>query len=255
MLFSIITVALNSEKTIADTLTSVATQNYVDYEHIVVDGSSTDSTLDLVEQNRHARLRWVSEPDQGLYDAMNKGIAMARGDYVLFLNSDDLFCRPDALNIVAEKIMMSGADCIFADVRFVENDGVSPAGRVYSARRFRPALIRVGVMPPHPAMFVRRELLIQLGGFNTKYRMAADFDLIARALLKTKSSFAVLPEIITSFRIGGISTDGLKAKVKLGREFATSLKALGQPMAWFAVQMRYPLKLMQYKVWPFTQNN
>lgn len=250
MLFSIITVALNSEKTITDTLVSVAEQNFGDYEHIVVDGSSSDGTLDLVEQNSHARLRCVSEPDQGLYDAMNKGIALARGDYVLFLNSDDSFCRADALSIVAAKIITSDADCIFADVRFVEKDGVSPAGRVYSARRFRPALIRVGVMPPHPGMFVKRELLLQLKGFDTKYRMAADFDLIARALLKTKSSFAILPEIISSFRIGGISTDGWKAKVRIGRELAASLQALGQPMAWLAVQMRYPLKLTQYKAWP-----
>jgi glycosyltransferase involved in cell wall biosynthesis len=254
MLFSVVTVALNSEKTITDTLVSVAAQSCVDYEHIVVDGKSRDGTLDLVEQNRHARLRCLSEPDQGLYDAMNKGIALAKGDYVLFLNSDDSFCRSDALEIVAKKITASGADCIFADVRFVQKDGVTSAGRVYSSRRFKRALIRFGVMPPHPAMFVKRRLLLDLGGFDTKYQLAADFDLIARALLKTRGSFAVLPEVISSFRIGGVSTDGLKAKVQIGRELAASLKTLGQPMAWLSVQMRYLLKLTQFQVWPVNKN-
>jgi glycosyltransferase involved in cell wall biosynthesis len=248
MLFSIITVSLNSERTIGDTLKSVESQDCGDYEHIVVDGASTDTTLDIIEQHRHPRMRHNSEADRGLYYAMNKGLSLAKGDYVLFLNSDDFFCRNDALSLAALKIAETQADCIFADVKFVKKDGITPAGRVYSARHFRPSLLRFGVMPPHPSMFVKRELLNRLGGFDTSFRIAADFDFIARALLLQHGSFVPMPEIISAFRLGGVSTSGLKSKLIIGRELAISLKALGQPMAWLAVQLRYPLKLIQFRV-------
>lgn len=249
MLFSVVTVALNSERTIGDALKSVAKQDFGDYEHVVVDGASRDGTLDVVKRHDHPRLRWMSEPDKGLYDAMNKGLRMARGDYVVFLNSDDFFCRTDALSLAASKIAETGADCIFGDVEFVRSDGSTLSGRIYSARRFRPALLRFGLMPPHPAMFIRREVLVELGGFNTSFRIAGDFDIVARALLQRRKSYALLPQVLTRFRIGGISTSGIESKLIIGRELVRSLRALGQPLPWLAVQLRYPLKLSQIR-WP-----
>lgn len=248
MLFSIVTVSLNSQDTLADTLRSVAGQSFVDYEHVIIDGASSDGTLSIIEQHCHDRLRWSSKPDKGLYDAMNIGLREARGDYVLFLNSDDFFCTSTALAVVAAKIAETEPDCVFADVEFVREDGLTSAGRVYSARHFRPFLLRFGIMPPHPAMFVKRSVLEQLGGFDDRFKIAGDFDLIARALLLGGKSFVNLPITITSFRVGGVSTSGFKSKMVIGREMAVSLKALGQPLACLAVQCRFLLKLSQLRL-------
>lgn len=245
MRFSIVTVCFNSARTIADTLSSVRGQSRQDFEHIVVDGGSTDGTMAVVNDFAHPRLRAVSEPDDGLYDAMNKGLGMAKGDYVLFLNSDDLLARADALALVAARLGEAGPDCLFADTDFVKADGVTRAGRLYSAKGFRRWWLRIGVMPPHPSMFMRRDLARQLGGFDTSYRIAADFDLVARAVLKAGCSWATLPVVTTKFRVGGISTSGLAATLTLSREFARSLRAIGQPLAYLAVQLRFPLKAMQ----------
>jgi len=245
MRLSVVTVCFNSAGTIADTLASVATQDAADFEHIVVDGNSSDGTMSTVEGHAHPRLRWISEPDHGLYDAMNKGLHMATGDYVIFLNSDDYFARPDALSWAVGRLRETGADCLFADTVFVQEDGRTLFGRTYSARGFRKWWLRVGMMPPHPSMFMRRELVEALGGFDTGYRIAADFDLVARAVLKAECSWATLPLALTRFRVGGISTSGLSANLVVGRELARSLGALGQPLSHLAVQLRYPIKAMQ----------
>lgn len=248
MRFSVVTVSFNSGSTIGETLASVAAQDHGDYEHIVVDGASTDDTMAVVGAHAHGRLNAVSEPDRGIYDAMNKGLSLASGDYVLFLNSDDFFARPDALSLAAARLAETDADCLFADTAFVKADGVTPGNRIYSARRFRKWWIRIGIMPPHPSMFVRRQLLLKLGGFDTSFRISADFDLIARALLKEGGSWALMPVVITKFRIGGLSTSGLATNLKLGREMARSLGRLGQPLADLAVQLRFPLKAAQLRL-------
>jgi len=245
MRISVVTVCFNSEATVADTLASVAAQDHPDYEHIVIDGYSSDGTMNVVKGHAGPRVRWVSEPDDGVYHAMNKGLWLATGDHVIFLNSDDYLARPDALSLASRKLDETGADCLFADTVFVRGDGRTPAGRVYSAHGFSKWWLRLGVMPPHPSMFMRRELALALEGFDTSYRISADFDLIARAVLKAGCSWATLPSVLTKFRVGGLSTRGLATKVALGREFARSLSALGQPLAHLSVQLRYPIKAMQ----------
>ena len=178
---------------------------------------------------------------------MNKGLSLATGDYVQFLNSDDFLTRPDALSLVASRIEESGASCVFADTQFVVGVEARPGLRLYSARQFRRWWLRIGAMPPHPSSFVKRELMLRLGGFDTGYRLAADFDLIARALLLEKASWTSLPCAIVAFRTGGASTAGLSSKLILGREFARSLARLGQPFAPLLVLLRFPLKLRQLR--------
>jgi glycosyltransferase involved in cell wall biosynthesis len=246
MLISVITVCYNSARTIGQTLESVASQSFTDYEHIVVDGASKDDTMDVVEAHRHERLSAVSEPDKGIYDAMNKGLARATGDYVQFLNSDDFLTGSDALGIAAAAMRASGADCVFGDTRFIEGDEARPGRRYYSVQRFRRWWVRAGVMPPHPSMFVKRDLLLKLGGFDTSYRISADFDLVARALLAEKAGWVTVPHAITNFRTGGLSTSGLTTKMAISRESARSLKALGQPLAGLSVLGRFPMKLVQF---------
>lgn len=247
MRFSVVTVCFNSETTIRDALVSVAAQDYEDFEHVVVDGSSRDGTVAAVRAMAHARLQWVSEPDRGVYDAMNKGLRLATGDYVIFLNSDDYFARADVLSLAARALSESGSDCLFGDTVFVREDGRALAGRIYSAKRFRPWWLRLGVMPPHPSMFVRRSVLLDLGGFDLSYGIAADFDLIARAILARACSWTVMPEVLTYFRVGGVSTRGLSSKLKLGQEMARSLGRLGQPLATVAVQGRFLMKSLQLR--------
>jgi len=243
---SIITVSYNAADTIRNTLESVRSQVGAYFEHIVVDGGSTDGTMRVVQECAHDCLFALSEPDNGIYDAMNKGIARSSGDYIIFLNADDYFACDDALTRASSKIAETGADCLFADTQFVDAQGATGRQRLYSAERFAPWWLRVGAQPPHPSMFMRRELLRQLGGFDTSYRIAGDFDLIARAVLKHGASFATLPLVITHFRPGGVSTAGLKSKLTLNREIAHSLRRLGQPLAGGAVWLRMPLKLLQF---------
>ena len=250
MLISVITVCYNSARTIGQALESVARQRFSDYEHIVVDGASSDDTMEVVEAHRHPRLSVASERDKGIYDAMNKGLARARGDYVQFLNSDDFLTGPDALGVAAAAMRESGADCVFGDTRFIVGDEARPGRRYYSVQRFRRWWVRMGVMPPHPSMFVRRDLLLKLGGFDTSYRISADFDLIARALIGEKASWATVPHAITNFRTGGLSTSGLSTKMAISRESARSLKALGQPLAGLSVLGRFPLKVGQLRFFP-----
>lgn len=245
MRFTVVTVCFNSEATIRDTLVSVAAQDYEDFEHIVIDGGSRDGTLDVVRGMAHARLEWMSEPDRGFYDAMNKGLRRATGDYVIFLNSDDYFARAEVLSLAARALSESGTDCLFGDTVFVREDGRALAGRIYTVRGFRARWLRFGVMPPHPSMFVRRSVLLHLGGFDLRYKIAADFDLIARAILARACSWAVIPEVLTYFRVGGVSTRGLSSKLKLGQEMARSLASLGQPLATLAVQGRFLIKARQ----------
>lgn len=246
MRFTIVTVCMNAERTIGDTIKSVAAQTYADYEHLIIDGLSKDKTLEIVAAAGNPKLRVLSERDAGLYDAMNKGLALAAGEYILFLNADDTLSRPDALQKISERIDQTGADCIFASTRFVEADGSTPTRRLYSTAGFQRWWLRIGVMPPHPSAFVRRTALIAARGFDTGYRIAADFDLLAKVLLRDRASFATLPMTTTHFRVGGLTTSGMRTNVAVGKEFAASLRALGQPLATLAVQLRYPFKLAQF---------
>jgi len=242
--FSVVTVSLNAERTIGDTIASVAAQDWPELEHIVIDGGSTDGTAKIVEAAAHGRLHFVSESDQGIYDAMNKGLALATGDYVGFLNADDFLAGPDSIRRLAAVAMRTGADCLLGDTQYVDSAG-RPRGRLYSTFGFRPWWLRLGIQPPHPSFFARTELLERVGGFDTRFRIGADFDLIARLMLRHKGSWARAKGVIACFREGGLTTSRLAVKREIGREAAASLRALGQPFAGAAVQLRYPVKLLQ----------
>ncbi len=244
MRISVVTVAYNRADTIAETIASVAGQDWPDFEHIIVDGASTDGTANVARAMQHPRMRVISEPDEGLYDAMNKGLREAGGDYVGFLNADDFFASRHALRQVAEAALASGADCILGDTAFVDRHG-RPKGRIYSARGFARWWPTIGLMPPHPSFYARTGRLRDAGGFDTRYRIAADFDLIARLFLAGGASWARAPFILACFRVGGVSTAGAGAKLTIGREMADSLRRLGRRLPAARVMLRYPFKLAQ----------
>lgn len=216
MKISIITATYNSGATVADTIESVLRQDYDDWEHIIVDGCSTDDTLEVVRkyEPRYAgRLRLISEKDSGLYDAMNKGIGMACGDVVGILNSDDFYASDNILSTVADGI--AGHDAVYGDIRFVNAKDLSRCVRYYSSAVFRRWLMRFGFMPAHPSFYCRKVIFDKYGCFDTAFKTAADFELLLRFIFVNRITTLYIPRCFVTMRIGGASTSGLSSYRKL----------------------------------------
>ncbi len=246
MKISIITVCFNSEATIAECLKSVASQSWSNFEHIIVDGASTDGTLMEIEAYSHKKLKLTSEPDNGMYDAMNKGLKIATGDYVAFLNSDDLYANDDVIKWVAETAANTSADCILGNVQFFTADRKNSIGRYYSSNGFARWWIKVGIMPPHPGFFAKRSLMLRAGGFDESYKIAADFDLVARLVIKHEASWITLRKTVALFRMGGITTANRSVRSVISAESARSLSGLAISFSRFRVLLRFPIKALQY---------
>lgn len=213
MKISIITVCYNSEKTIGDTITSVATQSYTDKEHVVVDGNSTDSTMNIVRTSTSIS-QFVSEPDRGVYDAMNKGLALATGEVVGFLNSDDFYIDESVLAQVAEIFANSEIDACYADLIYVDKKDTNKIVRYWKSRDFVPKLFERGWMPAHPTFFVRRNIYEELGGFDLDYKIQADFELTMRFLEIYRIKSVYIPKIFIKMRVGGISNNSIVNIIK-----------------------------------------
>ncbi|MEO5493527.1 MAG: glycosyltransferase family 2 protein [Sphingomonas sp.] len=244
MKFSIITVCYNAAATIDHTLRSVAAQNHGDIEHVVVDGGSTDDTLRIVANYPHVA-RLVSGPDAGIFDAMNKGLALATGDAIGFLNADDFFCRRDAVAVLDEALSSGRTDAVCASVAVVDRHDIGHVRRQYSVKRYRPWMLRFGHMPPHPAFYIRRPAFDRIGTFNTVFHLAGDFDIAVRLLLKIRGSLTIVPDTLVGFRNGGASTEQLSSSVRINEEIRVSLAAAGFPTSRVKLYSRYLLKSFQ----------
>jgi len=240
---SIITATYNSAATVADCLTSVSSQTWP-CEHIIIDGASKDNTLEIVRRMSPSA-RIVSDPDNGSYDALNKGIRLATGDIVGILNSDDFYAGPNVLEKVATLFRQSGADALFADLVYVRSDNLDRVVRYYSGADFTPEKFAWGWMPPHPTFFVRRELYERYGLFHTDYRIAADYELTARFLARHKVRYAYLPEVIVKMRVGGASTRNLRSNWILNREILRACAENGIPTNILKVYSKYFRKVRQ----------
>jgi glycosyltransferase len=219
---TIITVAYNSARTISDTLASVASQTHPDIQHIVVDGASTDGTLDIVRRYPHVA-HVVSERDAGIYDAMNKGIALASGEMLGFLNADDVLDGPDAVRSVAQSAA-SGHDVVYADLVYVRHDDLSRVVRHWRSGRFLASRLRYGWMPPHPTFYVRRSLLREVGGFDTRLRIAADYEFMLRCLCRPAIRVGYIRRVLVRMRTGGASNASLHAMLRKSREDLLALR-------------------------------
>lgn len=225
MKFSIITVAYNSEATIRGTVESIAGQSYKNYEHLVIDGASTDQTVNVVQNLSTSQLRLISEPDNGLYDAMNKGIRYAAGEIIGILNSDDFYVHSNVLSEVANAFSLDPSlDVVLGDVDFVESSNVSKPVRIYRAKGFKPWMFRFGLMPPHPAVFVRKSAYERVGNYKLGYKIAADFDLLVRLLSISGAKYSIAGQHWVRMRIGGASTTGWRSNFIITREMQRSLK-------------------------------
>ena len=255
MKVTLITACYNSAGTIRTAIDSVLEQKGVDVEYIIVDGGSNDGTVDIIKEystcSTWLTTKWISEPDHGMYDAINKGIAMASGDIVGILNADDVLASNDTLAHIAAAFK-PGIDALYADIRFVrtgdsvETLRIAKTVRYCSAEKWKPWMFRFAAMVPHPSFYVRRECFERLGGYSLDYRICADFELELRYLYFAKLKAAYLPECVVVMRTGGASTSGWRSNVEINRE---DLRALRSHGIWSCLPLIY-LKYL-FKIWGF----
>ncbi len=207
---SVITAVYNNQATLADALISALAQDHPNTELIVVDGGSTDGTLEIIQRYAGQIAQVVSEPDRGIYDALNKGLRLATGDAVGFLHSDDTFADDHVLSRIATALADPKVDACYGDLRYVRHDNPNHVVRHWRAGSYHPRLLAQGWMPPHPTLYLRRALYERHGGFNLRYRIAADYDLMLRMLSRIEGRVVYLPDVLVHMRLGGISNRSLR---------------------------------------------
>lgn len=215
---SVVTAVYNRKQTVGQALDSVLSQSHPSIESIVIDGASTDGTLAALEPYRPRLGVFVSERDQGIYDALNKGIRLASGDVVGFLHADDVFENSEVLAKVAAEFQDPAIDAVYGDLVYIRHDDISQVIRYWKSGSYDKAALACGWMPPHPTFYVRRSVYERLGGFDTRYRIAADYDTILRFLAVNKIRAAYIPEVLVRMRAGGISNRSLRTILQKTRE-------------------------------------
>ncbi len=245
MKISVVTVTYNSEKTVEDTIKSVLSQEYKDYEYLVVDGGSKDNTVEIIKKYEplfEGRMRWISEKDKGMYDGINKGIKMATGDVVGIINSDDFYHRTDIFDKINEAFVENpGVEAIYGDVRFVNPDNLEKTVRYYSSKNWAPWRFRFGFMPAHPSFFTYRENFEKYGYYQYDYHIGADYELLIRHLYTNKVPYKYIPLDFMKMRTGGRSTEGIKANIRLNKEI---VRACAENGIWTCM----PLLFLKYFV-------
>ena len=230
MKVSLVTVTFNSDQTLRDTIQSVFNQTYSDIEYIIIDGLSKDNTVDIIrkyEPQFQGRLKWISERDNGLYDAMNKGIRMSTGDIVGIINSDDFYHRRDIISRVAEAFKNEETQAVYGDVRFVNPDNLNRTVRYYSSRNFSPNRFRYGFMPAHPTFFTYRRYFEEFGFYKIDYHIAADYELLIRFLYTHRLKAKYLSLDFMKMRTGGASTASIKSNILLNKEIVRACSENG----------------------------
>lgn len=246
MKISIITVCFNSEETIRSTIESVQSQNYSDVEYIIVDGRSTDSTMSLIEEYGSEISGVICEADEGLYDAMNKGIEASSGDVVGILNSDDVFIDEFVLSeVVACFEENRESDIVFGDVVYARPNKPGELVRYYSSRHFQSWKLRFGWMPPHPATFIRSDVYESVGKYSLEYKISADYDFFIRAFMIHKYRFSRIDRALVKMTLGGISSSGLSSNIKLNLEIVDACRNNGVYTNIFMVLSKIPFKLLE----------
>lgn len=245
MKVSVITVCFNNFETLERTLQSVISQDWHNVEHILIDGGSTDGTLAIVDRYRCHLAYFVTEPDDGIYDAMNKGLAVASGDIVCTLNADDFYISSETISQVVLKMQESNLDVLMGDVEFFRSKNPDRVVRRYRSDRFKPQRLSWGWMPAHPALFLRRSVVDRVGKFKKDYRIAGDFEYIVRVFRDPKLCYEYLPRTIVRMQHGGISNSGLFSKILLNLEVMRACRENGLKTNLFKILAKYPLKALE----------
>ncbi|MFS6801871.1 glycosyltransferase family 2 protein [Edwardsiella tarda] len=227
MKVSIITATYNSESTIIDTLLSLKSQSYHNIEYIVIDGASRDNTVNLVMDIYPEVSHLISEPDSGIYDALNKGISVATGDVIGFLHSDDMFTYPDAISDIVNSFERNQVDAVYADLDYVDRLEPTKVIRRWKSRSHTLQDLSKGWMPPHPTFYMRKDIYKSLCGFDTQYRISADYESLLRYLLKGRIRTSYISKTLISMRVGGVSNRSLASMIKKSKEDINIMKKYG----------------------------
>ena len=223
-LVSIITVVYNNAQYIKDSIQSVLSQNYPLLEYLVIDGGSTDGTVEIIEEYQNQISVFISEPDEGIYDALNKGIQHASGKVVGILHSGDPFCNENVVFASIQKMIDTGSELCFSDLVIVD-DFSGKIVRYYTAHYFRHWMLRIGWMPPHPTIFINNSLFDEFGLYSTKYKIVVDFDFFVRIFFRREINWTYLNRVTVKMRAGGSSNSGISSKKLIFDEINRSLKS------------------------------
>lgn len=247
MKISLITATYNSAETLRDTMQSVLNQTFKDVDYIIVDGGSKDSTIDIVkefEPKFEGRLRWVSERDKGIYDAMNKGVRMAQGEIVGILNSDDFFASDHVLETVNDAFTKNPTiDGVYADVRYVNWNDTSKTVRIFSGKDFKRDKLCWGMMPPHPSFYVKKECYDKFGLYSLNYPICADYDMFVKMIWEGNINTLYINDIFVNMRSGGTSSSGLKVHRKIMKERMRCVREHNLPSNFLKQTSRYIFKI------------
>ncbi|MFL9831940.1 glycosyltransferase family 2 protein [Flavobacterium sp. ST-87] len=244
MKVTIITVCYNSSNTIEKTILSIQNQSYKNIEYIVVDGNSKDNTLEIIKKHEDKITKWISEPDKGLYDAMNKGISMATGDLIGILNSDDIFNSESVIEEIVDFHKRYDIDASVGNiVQHKENGKII---RLYSSKYWNPEKLKIGFMPPHPSIFFKKELFDKFGNYDLGFKIGADYELITRFFLKNKIIWKYSGIITTAMLVGGLSSSGSSSYNLITKEIQKALSMNGIEFSPLKIKMRFFWKIIGF---------
>lgn len=246
MKISIITISYNSAQTIEDTIQSVLSQDYPDIEYIIIDGKSTDSTIDIIEKYKTRISKFISEKDSGIYNAMNKGIKMATGDVIGIINSDDIYANPNVISHVIKKFTKTDAEGVYGDLVYVSRTNTQKISRIWQAGEYKEGMFLKGWMPPHPSFYVKRSVYERYGLFNTQLKSAADYELMLRFIHKEKIKVSYLPEVMVKMRTGGQSNLSFANRIKANKEDRLAWKLNGLKPGTFTMLLKPISKIGQF---------
>jgi glycosyltransferase involved in cell wall biosynthesis len=246
MKVSIITVTYNSSKTIEQTVQSVIEQTYPNIEYIIVDGLSTDSTLQIIDRYKNKISKLVSEKDNGIYDALNKGIALATGDVIGILHSDDFYIHKNVIEKVVSTFAKRDSDAVYADLYYVGETNTNKIIRKWRSGNYSDGMFVNGWMPPHPTFFVKRSCYEKFGKFNLEFKSAADYELMLRFIHKNKIKVAYLPEFIVKMRVGGKSNESIKNRLFANYEDRKAWEVNGLKPRFYTLYLKPLRKILQF---------
>jgi len=246
MKVSIITVTYNSSSFLEDCIKSVIMQDYPEIEHLIIDGKSTDSTLDIVSKYRNHIANLISESDNGMYHAINKGISIATGDIIGILNSDDMLASSNVISSIVNTFKSKNVDSVFGDLAYVDQQNVFKVIRYWECSEYNRSKFMHGWMPAHPTFYVRRQLITELGGYESHYKTAADYEFMSRLLYKFRVSSYHIPQLLVRMRIGGISNKSLKARLRANRRDYLAMKTNKIPFPLLVSVLKPLSKVPQY---------
>jgi glycosyltransferase involved in cell wall biosynthesis len=246
MKISIITVVLNNAGTIAGCMESVFSQTHPDIEYIVVDGGSRDGTIGVIQGHAGKIAKFISGPDRGMYDAMNKGISMASGEIIGFLHADDFYAHDNVIAAIAEHMGSNGVDSSYGDLLYVRRDDPERILRYWKSCPYKEGLLQRGWIPPHPTFYVRKKIYDAYGVFDGSFRIAADYELMLRFLGKHGISSVYIPEVLVKMRTGGASNSGLRNFMIKTIEDYRAWKITSLRPRWYTIPFKKLSKARQF---------